>query len=177
MGLGLKIFILCLILAPVAILIHEFGHIIAHIIFGYPFVLHYASVSGLEGSCENSIGGFNCIIIDTAGSLMTIIMGLIMAFLFKRTKNVFFFVFGSMFAGRAFMSLFLGVSDENIISLLLGLRPYTIYEITLIASIINAITLLMELERDRIKILSMTIIGGITGIFLWLNIIGPLILP
>jgi len=177
MGLGLKIFILCLILAPVAILIHEFGRIVAHIIFGYPFVLHYASVSGSEGSCENSIGGFNCIIIDTAGSLMTIIMGLIMAFLFKRTKNVLFFVFGSMFAGRAFMNLFLGVSDENVISLLLGLRPYTIYEITLIASILNAVILLMELQRDRIKILLVTIIGGITGIFLWLNVIGPLILP
>jgi len=173
----IKIFLLCLILVPSAILIHELGHIIASVLLGFPFVLHYNRVSGLEGSCEKDIGVLNCIINSAAGPLMTLLMGGIMVYLFKKRKNIFFFVFGSIFAGRAFVNPLLGMGDENLINILLKLPPYTIYLITLVISLLYAFILVKNLEENRVKVICATIIGSLVGLFLWFNLIGPLILP
>ena len=173
----LAIFLLSLILVPVSIIIHEFGHIVAHIVLGFPFILHYADVTGLEGSCEKDIGVSNCIISSLAGPLTTLLLGGIMVFIFRKTKNIFFFVFGLTLAGRSFVSPVLGMADENLINLLLKLPPYSIYLLTLSISIFYSFILIKNLENDKIKIVFTTIIGSLVGAFLWLRLIGPLLLP
>jgi hypothetical protein len=115
-----KLALLCLALTPVTIVIHELGHFTVALASGLPAELHAASVSG--GASPGS-GASSALVAMQAGAgpMLTILMSLAGALLYRRTRSLGTLAFAFAAASRlAVPAAYLAI---RLVLLVLG-RPF-----------------------------------------------------
>jgi len=172
----ISIFLISILIGPFLIITHELGHFIADIFLGIDSRLQYANVDGPD-PCSSEFPLSTCLISVGAGPLTTLLMVGITTFLFYRTDKIVFFILGGGFSGRAIYNFYKTNTDELQIDNALRLPRYTTYIITLIISLILIFLLIKRLKEDKIKTTAIAIAGLLIGAFIWLFLLGPIILP
>ena len=196
----LILFIGAFIIATViGTLSHEYGHIIIAKLLGYKTTLHYASMNWESAEPSNQTHN---LLISIGGPLQTIltgILGLLILQLRKQSRKEYglnlldwIAVFLSLFWLREIYNLTLSISkgiligtgrffggDEARISNLLEL-PSGVFPIIfgVLGLGVSLFVIFKVIPKDkRLTFILGGLIGGISGSLLWMNIIGPMILP
>src|SRR3954453_21287024 len=115
-----KLALLTLLLTPVTILIHEFGHLVVPLVFGLPGQLHPGSVSG--GAALGAQPAWMVALQAGGGPLMTVLMGAGGATLYRRDRHR---LWALAFAAAAISRLLVSVAwlGVRLFLLVIG-RPY-----------------------------------------------------
>jgi len=175
---------------PIAILLHEGGHYIGAKISGYTnCVLHYASFS--RGDPPVGVVDYKRnVIITGLGPLVTLIISLICcigAYFYR--KKIFFIAMGLLTSIRnlsGFIIIILHAfggkigkrNDEVKLAAFLDIPTLVPLIISFLIFIGTWMFLIRQIDQlNRKRILLSIILGGLTGLFLWMSIIGPWILP
>ena len=173
---------------PIGIILHEGGHYIGAKISGYTnYSLHYASFS--IGKSPVDIVNYKREIISAGGPLVTIILSLVCcvgAYIYR--FKIFFITMGLLTSLRNLSSLIIIItyafggkmrnSDEVKLATFLDIPALIPLTVSFLVFIGVWVFLIRQIDRlNRKKILITIILGEVIGLFLWINIIGPWVLP
>jgi len=190
----------------VGTLSHEYGHIIVAKKLGYNTTLHYGSMDYTSKLHTNEIKEetliFDSLLITMGGPLQTILTGSfgLILLLYNRKKmsmhglkiTDWFAVFLALFWLREVFNILTAIigeiikpngsyfgGDEKYISEVLNL-PIGTTSITLgIVGVLIATFVVFKIVPNKLRLTFMLsgFLGGISGYYLWMKIIGPIVLP
>ncbi|WP_143960295.1 hypothetical protein [Litoribacter populi] len=183
-----------IIFVPITIMLHEMGHYIIGFMFQFPNLqLHYGSVS--HTATELDFPPWQLALQASAGPLITILIASLPCyFATKREQNIFLislgivapirFLIGSVYLFWIVIIFFSGGS--------MGASNFDEYNVASLTTIPLAFILIVETifmlwtwwflgnrihKKGRIIFIASIIAGTSLGISLWLNIVGPILLP
>jgi hypothetical protein len=178
---NLVIFLVGIIVAPVAILLHEFGHFGTAFMFGLKPHLHFALTTTAP---TTSFHGF---LVTAAGPIVTalISIGGIISLWSQRRHQVrppkvwrlWLATFCALCAGR-WLRPPSHLSDEVRLSAYLGLAPGLLpCAAVALGLVILVLTVRLHEPGKRLIPFSSAILGLCFGIMLWTSVLGPRVLP
>ncbi len=180
-----------LLLAPVFIVLHEGGHVLASIPFGLSPILHYGKVT-YHASLANSPHANWAI--SAAGPLVQVLLaggGLLWLYERRRQRRVapatcldwvatsLTFNSGRWMAGGAGTSVVgTALKDEMVLSGALGIPSWCLISLlTLAGFCVFIATIRLHPPGSRLLPFVCAGIGGFIGVKVWLHGLGPLLLP
>lgn len=175
------IFIFGIVFAPVAIMLHEFGHFGAGLMFGLKPHLHFAMTTMAQTT------PFRDFLVTAAGPMVTALIsigGIISLWFQRRYKvrspkvwSIWLATFCALCAGRWLRPpnhLF----DEVRLSTYLGVAPgFLPCAVVALALVILVMTVLLHEPGKRLIPFSSATMGLCLGIILWMSVLGPRVLP
>ena len=184
-------FLCAFVACPVFILLHELGHYAAGASLGVSVKLHYAEVSGIIA--KKKLTWQSSVLLTAAGPFVNAALAAV-GFLWlhrlrrqrreaEPTLRDWLATTLVLNAGR-WLRGFTGPpshaqpKDESLVSQAIGLPAWFLpYLLALLAVIAVIATLRLHPPGGRfLPFLSMGL-GGVTGVFLWMNVVGPYLLP
>lgn len=189
-----KYFLIFLPIPIIGTLLHEVGHYLVAISFGYPAEIHYAYCSY---NCGQDCDSINTIYMTWGGPIATWLQSsipfLILVTYYKKEKRskfvkdlpplfitlLCFASFCARFIFNAVGGIFRGFQgDEGRLSRFYGLFPGTIILIFASLAVILLLYLLYMIPNNmRIYILLGAISGAVLGYYLWYYLLGAALLP
>lgn len=182
---------IALLVPALAIVLHELGHFLCHVAFGYPDV----SLSFSEVSVGAAPSGVNAKLADgvsfAAGTAISLALALVA--LLRRVPSALGAALGSFEVLRAGIGLGIAVESKGIRALWGGFG-----ELRYLASALEwptavgalfgfielgvplfvLVTLLRRAPRERrMRVAAPAVGGSIVGLALWLTVVGPALLP
>jgi len=189
-------FILATIIGTVS---HESGHYFVAKYLGYDAKIHYSYTTVNSPGESNSGHQFHVTLGGVLQTLITSVIGLILLFVFRKSftgktelsLNQWIIIFISLFWLRQPANLFMGAGeylltgkfppgfDEIKISRYLDLPNGFILVLTAILGLIILSVVIFRFIPSRLRntFILAGLIGGISGYFLWMKVVGRIILP
>lgn len=192
------VFLGFIMIVPIGTIAHEFGHILMATAFGFETELFYASSVHYGESSVAINPEWIEFLIDLAGPLSTIIVSLIGLFLLNRCKSIHkigfdhvpfytllvlllclflsreIFIFLSIIMGKGYMN-----TDEFKIAEFIALDPGLFSAvIAMFAFSVCTYSVLKLVKQNFLPwFLLSGIAGSILGFFIWMHVLGPVLLP
>ena len=189
-------FVVCTVLGTLS---HEFGHIVVAKCLGYETTLHYASMNWTTGLDYPAVNARHVLLVSLGGPAQTLLFGLLgFGLLCYRRKHPTFvatdwvLIFLTLFLSRMIANPVFEITayisgrsetpfggDEERIALLLGWHPSTItLPLFLLAVACCAVSIFWFIPvQYRKRFLVWGILGAGAGYFLWMIVLGPMVLP
>lgn len=180
---------------------HEFGHYVIVEILGMDGEIHYSFMRITKNENYRLLFKWESILISLGGPIQTMLTGTL-GFLFlyefkseilksrklgiKHWALIFMAMFWLRQTGIVFMLIFVFIfqsrtmrGDESRVSLKLGWPAYTLDIITGFVGLVIVSTVIFKFipHNQRFTFILSGLIGGVAGYILWLEILGPKILP
>lgn len=198
----MKLLVIFVLMTVVGTLSHEFGHFVVVEILGMDGEIHYSYMRTIKNENYRHLFKWESILISLGGPIQTMLTGTIGFLLLYEFKNEILkrsrlerkhwaMVFMAMFwlrqtaisfmiiAVYLFQGLIMQKGDESRISLKLGLPVFTLDIITgFVGLIIISIVIFKFIPiSQRFTFILSGFAGGVLGYVLWMEILGPKILP
>jgi hypothetical protein len=196
-----------MLFVPIGTISHEYGHVLVAEYLGYNTVLHYNSMNlvnnnQIDENVKIEKNNFHSFLITIGGPIQTILTGTFgfILVLNRRKRNLFsklnflewLYIFLALFWLRQIFNLVFSFiseiiapngsyfgGDEPWISEYLGLNRGTIPIFFCITGIIVFVYICIKIipKNIRIPFIISCPIGGLLGYFLWMNVLGPQLMP